>query len=337
MKKFLIIFAVILLVAGLFLTGIALVAADFDLTKLGTTKYVEKLYEIDEDFTSISIEGDTEDIDFRLSEDGKCKVVSIETEKTPSSLKVENGKLIIEKNDNRKWYDHIYFISFTGPKIAVYLPKANYEELTVNISTGDICIPKDFNFGNLSVTLSTGDVEISANASESLYVEASTGDVSVSGVNSKKISLETSTGKIKLNSSGATGEISIKASTGDVELNSISNGSLTVKTRTGDVEIDGARIDALSIITDTGDVDLSDVIALGKFKITTDTGEVEFENCDGGDIEITTDTGHVEGTLLSGKSFDVDTDTGKIRVSSSSEGGRCKVRTDTGDIVIEVR
>ena len=70
--------------------------------------------------------------------------------------------------------------------------------------------------------------------------------------------------------------------------------------------------------------------------IDTDTGDVKLDACDANSIDIETDTGDVMGSLITPKIFDTDTDTGRVSVPQSSEGGFCKIRTDTGDINIEI-
>ena len=42
------------------------------------------------------------------------------------------------------------------------------------------------------------------------------------------------------------------------------------------------------------------------------------------------------GTLRSEKVFLVESDTGSIEVPKTTTGGRCEIRTDTGDIRIDI-
>ena len=86
---------------------------------------------------------------------------------------------------------------------------------------------------------------------------------------------------------------------------------------------------------DTGDILLSHVIATERLSIERGTGDVKVESCDAAEIFIETDTGDVTGTLLSDKVFVVETDTGRIDVPKTSNGGRCEIITDTGDILIK--
>ena len=49
-----------------------------------------------------------------------------------------------------------------------------------------------------------------------------------------------------------------------------------------------------------------------------------------------THTGDVSGNLLSDKVFITETDTGRIDVPKTTTGGKCEIKTDTGDIRISI-
>ena len=57
---------------------------------------------------------------------------------------------------------------------------------------------------------------------------------------------------------------------------------------------------------------------------------------DAAEIYIDTDTGRIAGSLLSGKMFTANTNTGRIRIPDDTEGGICKLTTNTGDIEVTV-
>jgi len=82
---------------------------------------------------------------------------------------------------------------------------------------------------------------------------------------------------------------------------------------------------------------LKNVIAAERFSIDRSTGDVNFDGCDAAEIYVNTDTGDVEGSLLSEKVFIANTDTGKKKVPNTVSGGRCEIRTDTGDIEITIK
>ena len=81
---------------------------------------------------------------------------------------------------------------------------------------------------------------------------------------------------------------------------------------------------------------LNDVIASEKISVKISTGNISFENCDANEIFACTNTGNVKGNLLSEKVFVAQTDTGKIDVPNTTNGGKCEITTDTGNIKITV-
>ena len=288
----------------------------WDFKKLSTFKYEKNTHEINEVFSSITMNTDTADINFMLSNDGKCKVDCYESENTKPSVTIKENSLIIEKTDNEPWYKNIG-INFGSPKITVYLPKVEYTSLLIKGNTGDILIPRNFTFQKVDISLSTGDVEFYASASESVKIKASTGDIDVENISAGSLDLTVSTGEIDVQGVNCEGDITVNVSTGEAELtdlkckNLISNGN-------------------------TGSLSFENVIAKEKFSIKRTTGDVKFRSSDAAEISIKTDTGDVVGSLLTDKVFITDTSTGKIDVPKTVTGGKCEIKTDTGKIKITI-
>lgn len=203
---------------------------------------------------------------------------------------------LVIKRPSKKWYEHIG-INFKAPNITVYLPTAQYASLYIKESTGDVTVPKDFGFSTATVILSTGDVKFSANTEELLKIKTSTGRISVSDIICGDVTLTVSTGK---------------------------------------TEIKNVKCKNLLSEGNTGRITLESVIAEENISIERSTGDVKLDMCDAQEIDIETDTGDVEGTLLSEKIFFSETDTGRVDVPKSTVGGKCEVKTDTGDIKIGI-
>ena len=67
------------------------------------------------------------------------------------------------------------------------------------------------------------------------------------------------------------------------------------------------------------------------------SGDIEFTNCDGNDIAITTISGDIEGSFASGKIFESHTVSGDVKLPHDDpSGGRCKVKTTSGDAEIDI-
>ena len=316
-KLVLIIVSCSLVVAGLLVGAVGILMLNFDFSKLSTQTYNEKSYQTESSFSNISIQQRTTDISFTLSEDDLCHIYYTESENMPHRIEVENDTLTITQEDNRKWYHHIG-IFWQDPKISIALPKADYQSLLIQGSTGDVELPKIFSFENAEIKLSTGDIAFHARVQNRLSIQTDTGDVHIADSLLKQLTIETSTGDVTLSS------MQIEA-------------ELRCKTDTGEVKIKEVACTDLNCQTDTGDMMLQSVIIANKGIFEADTGDLELRACDAAELEIQTSTGDVFGTLLSPKIFMAKSSTGDIRVPQSLTGGKCQITTSTGDIEISIQ
>ena len=318
-KVLLIIAASLVLIGCILFVGV-MTTLKWDFKSLATICYETNTYEISEAFDSISINSDTADIVFALSDDGKCRVECLEEENAKHSVTVENSTLTVELIDERTAYDFIGYIglNFDTPKIAVYLPKSEYASLHIKGSTGDIKIPNNFNFESVDISLSTGDVYFFASALGIIKTKTSTGSISVENTSVGALDLSASTGRIVVSNVRCDGDVNIRVSTGKTSLNNLACKNLTSK-------------------GDTADISLNNVIATEKLSINTDTGDVRFDSSDAAEIFVETDTGDVVGSLLTDKTFIAHADTGKVDIPKNVTGGKCEITTDTGDIKITLK
>lgn len=303
-----------LVLIGCILFAGVMTTLKWDFMELATANYETNTYEISESFDSISMNTDTADITFALSDDGKCRVECHEEENAKNSVTVEEGILNIRLIHERVGY---FGLNIGSPKITIYLPETEYTSLFIDESTGDIEIPKDFSFNNVDISLSTGDVNFNASASEMIKIKTSTGDIRVENISGGTLDLSVSTGKVTVSSVTCEGDITVGVSTGKTYL---------TDTRCKNVISSGR----------TGDISLDNVIAAEKFSIERSTGDVKFDVSDATEIFVKTDTGDVIGSLLTDKVFITQTDTGNVDVPKTVDGGRCEVNTNTGDIEITV-
>lgn len=309
--------AACLVLAGGAIFCLTMAANHWDFNQLNSNKMETKTIDITENFQNISIHSDTEAIEFRPSDDGKCRVVCLEREKETHTATVLGDMLTIERLDSRNWYDHLSLFFFGNPAITVYLPQPEYASLFIEEDTGDISIPKDFAFDSIDMSLSTGDVDCRASSSGLLRVKTSTGDIYLEGLSAGELDLTVSTGRVSVQSVVCEGNAGINVSTGKTNLTDVSCKSI-------------------SSYGSTGDFFLKNVFASEMISIERSTGDVRFEQCDAGEMTVVTDTGDVTGSLLSAKVFIAYSDTGKIDVPETTSGGKCRITTDTGDIRIEI-
>ena len=296
MKKVWIIVAVSLIFLGCVIFGGVMTKLKWDFNKLSTAKYETNQYQLTADYKNISIKGKNEDIIFMPSDDINSIVVCYEQEKVKHSVNVVDGTLVIDVTDMRKWYEHIG-VFFDTPKVTLYIPKGEYGQLTINASTGDVQIPKEFWFENIDISISTGSVKCLSSAS---------------------------------------GNVKIKLSTGDIKMENISADSIELSVTTGDVMLADVTCEGIRSNGSTGDITLKSVVAKRQFFIKRSTGGVRLDKSDGGEIIIKTSTGDIKGSLLSDKVFITNADTGSVNVPETTTGGKCQLTTDTGDIRIKI-
>ena len=239
-------------------------------------KAKEKTFTAEEDFNNISVDIDTEDIVFSLSEDGTCRVTCYEQSKVEHSVSVTDGTLQIKVNDQRKWYDYITSpFSFSKPgKITVYLPKESYSSLSLNASTADISVLKGFSFGSARLKLSTGDIYFAASVEGRLEAELSTGDTVFEGVKAGEIDLFATTGDVTLKNTVCKGNLNVKLTTGDLKFDGADGKDITAETSTGDVTGELLSNKVFITKTSTGDIKVPKSTSGGKCEITTSTGDI---------------------------------------------------------------
>ncbi len=311
----------LIIAASLVLTGCILFAGvmtalKWNFMELATVKYETNIYEISEAFDGISMNTDTADIIFALSDDGKCKVECREEENAKHSVAVKDGTLVVELIDDRSVYDYIG-LNFGSPKITIYLPRAEYTSLLIQDDVGDIEIPKEFTFKHVDISLSTGDVDFYASASEMIKIKTGTGDICVENISAGSLELSAGTGEVTALGVSCAGDVTVSVSIGKACLTDIACKSVISSGNTGDISLDN-------------------VIAAEKLSIERSTGDVKFKGSDAAELFVKTDTGDVTGSLLTDKIFITQTNTGDVDVPDTAAGGRCEIRTNTGDIEIKI-
>lgn len=152
----------------------------------------------------------------------------------------------------------------------------------------------------------------------------------------KLLKIESDTGDVNIPKDFKFSDISIKLDTGDVISDASVEGEINIMTDTGSISVTDTSAERLKLDTDTGRISMINVIASGEFNLSSDTGNVKFDSCDADTIYVKTDTGNVSGSLLSDKIFTADSDTGSVDVPKTNDGGKCEIKTDTGNIKIQI-
>ena len=268
--------AVSLVVVGGLIIGGAMTVLKWDFSLLSTAKLETNQFEITEAFQGISVLTNTADVEFVPSRDGKTTVVCKEWEKLKHSVRVEDGTLIIESVDTRKWYDHIG-IHVGAAKVVVSMPAGEYGALSVKLSTGDVNISGDFGFERVRVGTSTGNIRVEKVTAGALEFTVSTGKTEMQGVRCKNLVSKGNTGSLTMTDVIAEEAFSIERSTGNVRFDGCDAAEIYVKTGTGDVTGTLLTEKVFFAQTDTGKVDVPKTASGGKCEIETNTGDIKLK------------------------------------------------------------
>ncbi len=297
-----------------------------------SSELVTKTYEIAEDFHSLNIRVNAEDVWFAPATDGKCTIVCKEREDAPHAVSVEDGTLqfcFTEKSTRTVSFSRTFFdvtlskigtsqaVGSANERVFFYLPKEQYDALTLEGNTGSVTLPKPFSFERIALTLDVGSFNCQASVAGNLRVTTNVGSINVSDLSARQMQLTSDVGSVRVANVEVAEEMRV---TSDV----------------GGVAIDGLNCGTLTVVVDSGTADVSHAIARDAIQITADAGNVLFHGCDAQNITVTTDAGSVTGTLRTGKIFQVQTDIGHVDVPDSTPGGTCKIRTDVGDVQIQI-
>ena len=219
-----------------------------------TVKLETNEYEIKETFENIKIITDTADIDFVLSENLNTLIICEEHKNIKHSVNVKENTLLVEVNDNRKWYEHI---GISTSKITIYLPKNEYDELITESDTGNIRI-KSINANKLDLSTDTGNLKIVNIKCKNLFSTLDTGNILLENVIAEeKFKIETDTGNVRFKDSDAS-DIFVKTDTGNVTGNLLTDKVIFSKSKTGDIDVPKVMADEkCEIITETGDIKIT--------------------------------------------------------------------------------
>ena len=219
-----------------------------------TVKLETNEYEIKETFENIKILTDTADINFVLSENLNTLIICEEHKNIKHSVNVKENTLLVEVNDNRKWYEHI---GISTSKITIYLPKNEYDELITESDTGNIRI-KSINANKLDLSTDTGNLKIVNIKCKNLFSTSDTGNILLENVIAEeKFKIETDSGNVKFKDSDAS-DIFVKTDTGNVTGNLLTDKVIFAESETGDIDVPKVMADEkCEIITETGDIKIT--------------------------------------------------------------------------------
>lgn len=280
------------------------------------------------------------------------------------------------KKSTKKWLITATILSLAGCIMfggIMSMFKWNFKKLsTVSYETNEYEIEKEFR--NISITTDTANItlEPSKDAKTRVVcfeeskmkhlVEVQNDTLEIKAINDKEwydyinidfqspkitlylneaeystLAVKVTTGKIEIKNGADFTSIDASVTTGDVNITSVTcSGDVKIETTTGGAKITDMKCKSFIRSGSTGKTLLKNVIASEKISINKSTGNVVFDKCDAAEIAVKTTTGSVKGSFVSDKVFNVSTSTGKIDVPKTVTGGKCEIKTTTGNILISI-
>ncbi len=279
----LIIFSVICLMVGgaVFFTGFAM--NGFDIDRLSTEgEFFSRSYTESAAVTAIEIHDNDAKIEFVATNSDQIYITYNETNLKTYSIENHDSVLTMTGNDQRKWYHHIFNLSFKTPVITVYIPRDMQVSVTTETANADI-LAKDLTFQSLSFATSNSEIELdgvnvlkdctlqTANASVllehvvingALTAGTSNDAIETNQVQADTVSLGTTNGNIEFENLFANNSIHLSTTNDDIEgtvADSIRSFNIQSSTTNGEnnlpVSLSGGE-KQLSVNTTNGDIDI---------------------------------------------------------------------------------
>ena len=259
--------------------------------------------EVDEDAESITLKGDTSNIEFSVVEDGVLRVRQCNT----------NGSTVLFGR-NVGWAD-----------LDITIPFKSWKRIGLQSVAGDMTVEGD-------PTLEDGLV------CEALYMNTKSGDVTLDGgfslIHAEKIAVRSLSGDV--NASGLVGSLYINSTSGDVTVEECHLDTCGVITTSGDVSVE-CDVNELNCSSASGDVEITTMGQMPTvIKAATTSGDVRLEMfaADGFTLAYRTVSGDINYDVDDLDQWTEQRESGKkgAIIYRNGQPGQVQISTVSGDI-----
>lgn len=242
----------------------------------------------------------------------------------------KSGRSIVAEAKFKKLFSFINF--YRGSvSLKVALPKAMYEKITVNTSSGDVAYV-DVSTKELAIRASSGDI-----AGENIVVDGdvelttSSGDINVRDMQMKNIVMDATSGDVTSQSITVDGEAKLTSSSGEIASQNFKAKNIIMDATSGDIAADYIAGEIIAK-TSSGDIELLLDSVKDNITLNTTSGETAVilkNKADNLGVDYISDSG--DGTVIhSGMTFKENKD---HRIVGEIGNGNpiIKSRTNSGD------
>lgn len=232
--------------------------------------------DITEPFEDVSVQGISCDVSFSVGGD-TCVVEYHGPSRMACTAEVKNGTLVIQEKLARRLSLRNLF-NLKDSRLTVFLPQRQYDELTLEIVSGDIDMPSGDVFRDLELMTVSGDIKLAGAGGGDVTVETVSGDVEIRDGRVSQLKVRTTSGSMELTAVLAEDQAALRTVSGNIDILSSDAESLEISTTSGDVHTALQTAKEYVTHTTSGEVTIaSNVPGAGRCGITTVSGDIRCE------------------------------------------------------------
>jgi DUF4097 and DUF4098 domain-containing protein YvlB len=313
--------------------------------------------------TRLVIDSTAGNIDITAGEGNEIKVTAhktawgITTKRAESALanmpievKQEGNQVIVSYkqtlqsiNIGSEQYDTVDFI-VTVPEECSVSARTKIGKITVAGVKGDADLHNDFGNlstedikGNLNADTKSGDIHAQRISSGTKTINLATefGSIELENTSVLSIEVRTKSGKVNLDEIATSGIVELQSEFGDIQIQDSKSETLTIQTNSGKITAKKIETNAMLVASSQfGDIEVQQVIAPG-YDISSNSGNITVQNGTGA-IKASTEFGRIVISSAKDADLDLRTNNGVIEFSGSLGEGPHTLRTEFGDIHLEL-
>ena len=252
--------------------------------------YVKKTVDIKEKFRAIDVKSASDvDVAVKKASGDTSYVEYYDCENLTHHVDISDGVLRITADDSRNAAFNVSIGVYTGawPSVTVYLAGAEYDDMTIVTSSGDVDMEYYLAMGNIDIETSSGNVRVKGANADSLTVGTSSGDILLDSVASGNADISANSGDIQLRDIVVSDSLGLKTSSGDISSGAVKAKRVSCRASSGDITLDKSDVVEYDIITASGDVSVG-IDSNNKYVFKTKTSS--------GDVDVPYSTDDAEGT-----------------------------------------
>ena len=296
-KKIIIIISVLLIVAGGIITIIAERSIDWNDSSIFDVA-APKAVTYEVEEKFENISANATASNIRLAVSDDGKCKVVCDESKKFTYRVEVKDNTLEVSIKETGEWYQLYFGWHDTEITIYLPEKAYGKFSATSTSGDIYAPDDFEFGSAQIKSTSGDIRFLSSVKGDAVLKTTSGTVRAEKFTAKYVEAISTSGEVTLT----------------------------------DIECCDIRAEATS-----GDVEIICVIAENHLHAECVSGDIELHSSDAQTLFLKSTSGDIEGSLLSEKVFITDTTSGEVQVPHTTSGGKCEIKTTSGDVEIIIK